>query len=83
MFKFTDYIDVRTFFIAFFMGIFLTYIFAKPKKIIIKWPTPENAGKIIYKDEKDSDTCYKYKANEISCPDDKTQIKSTSVQYID
>ena len=81
MFKFTDYINVTSFFIAFSIGIFLTYIYSPPKKIVIKWPTPENAGKIIYKDH--ADTCYKYKANEIPCPDDKSQIKNTSIQYVE
>jgi hypothetical protein len=74
MIKFTDYIDVKAFFIALFIGLFLTYIFSKPKKIIIKWPTPENAGKLIYKDNEEN--CYKYNAKEVECPDDKTKIKS-------
>jgi hypothetical protein len=81
MFKFTDYINVTAFFIAFCIGIFFTYIYSPPKKIIIKWPTPENAGKIIYRDH--ADTCYKYKADEIPCPDDKSQIKKTSIQYVE
>lgn len=79
MFKFTDYIDAPSFFIALAIGLFFTYIYAPPKKIVIKWPTPENAGKVIYKDN--ADTCYKYKANEIPCPDDKNQIKNTSIQH--
>ena len=79
MFKFTDYINPVAFLIALFIGLFLTYIYSPPKKIIIKWPTPENAGKIIYKDH--SDSCYKYKANEINCPEDKTKIKINEIQY--
>ena len=78
MFNFTDYIDATAFFIALAIGLFITYIQSPPQKIIIKWPTPENAGNIIYKDR--ADTCYKYKANEIPCPDDKSQIKNTSIQ---
>lgn len=69
MIKFTDYINPLAFFIAFSIGIFFTYIYSKPKKIIIQWPNPENAGKIVYK--KDDDTCYKYEADETKCPDDK------------
>jgi hypothetical protein len=81
MIRFTDYIDPTAFFIALAIGLFFTYIFSPPKKIIIKWPTPQNAGKIIYKDSAES--CYKYKANEIPCPDDKSQIKDISIQYLD
>ncbi len=78
MIKFTDYINVTAFFIALGVGLFLTYIFSKPKKIIIKWPTPENAGKLIYKDN--AENCYKYKANEIPCPDDKNLIKTHLIE---
>jgi hypothetical protein len=81
MIQFTDYIDPLAFFIALGIGLFLTYIYAPAKKMVIKWPTPENAGKVIYKDH--SDSCYKYKANEVPCPDDKTQIKNISIQYVD
>jgi hypothetical protein len=79
MINFSDYINVTAFFIALAIGLFFTYIFAPKKKIIIKWPTPENAGKLIYKDY--SELCYKYKANEIPCPDDKSMIKNNSIQY--
>lgn len=79
MFRFTDYIDPVAFFIALAIGLFFTYIYSPPKKIIIKWPTPENSGKIIYKDN--ADLCYKYKANEILCPDDKSLIKNTTIQH--
>ena len=79
MIKFTDYIDVRAFFIALGIGLFLSYIFSKPKKIIIKWPTPENAGKLVYK-KKEDESCYKYKAKEIDCPEDKNKIKNTVFQ---
>lgn len=81
MIKFTDYINAPAFFIALAIGLFFTYIYAPPKKIIIKWPTPENAGKVVYKDH--ADLCYKYKANEIPCPDDKSKIKNNSIQYVD
>ena len=80
MFQFTDYIDPLAFFIALFIGIFLTYIYAPPKKIIIQWPTPENAGKVIYRDTED--VCYKYKANEVDCPEDITAITPHDVDKL-
>ena len=80
MFQFTDYINPLAFFIALAIGLFLTYIYSPPKKIIIKWPTPENAGKVIYRDSDNTESCYKYKANEVSCPEDKSEIKQTEIQ---
>ena len=62
------------FFIALFIGLFIAYISTPAPDIIIKYPTPQNAGKIVYKD--DSDVCYKYKAEEVSCPKDKSNVKN-------
>lgn len=81
MIRFTDYINPLAFFIALFIGLFFTYIYSPPKKIVIKWPTPENSEKIIYKDH--ADNCYKYKANEVECPDDKSKIKNTNIEYVE
>jgi hypothetical protein len=80
MFAFTDYIDVRAFFIAFFIGMMITYVFAPPKKYVIQYPTPENTDKHVYRDH--ADVCYKYKAEEVKCPTDKSQIYSISGQQV-
>lgn len=76
--KFSDYFDPLYFFIALFIGLFYTYLTTPMPEVIIKYPTPENAGKIIYKDK--ADVCYKYVAKEVSCPADKTQIKKLDIQ---
>jgi len=46
---------------------FYVYIAAPKPKIIIKYPTPYNANKIVYRN--DNDICYKYKVDEIKCSD--------------
>lgn len=66
MFKFSNYINPLYFFIAFAIGIFLTYIMNPPQKIVYKYPTPENTGQIIYRDL--ANNCYKYKATKVKCP---------------
>ena len=66
------------FFIAFAIG-FVTVLFTTPEpEYIIKYPTPDNAGKVIYRDS--NDVCYKYIAKEVSCPADKTQLKTIPIQ---
>lgn len=60
------YLSLKHFFVAFFLGIFMVYITVPLPEVIIKYPTPHNSGKIIYKDS--ADTCYIYKATETSCP---------------
>ena len=53
------------FIIAFSIGMFYVYIASPKPKIVIKYPTPYNANKIVYKN--DNDICYKYKVEEINC----------------
>lgn len=52
------------------LGVF----FIKPQKTIIyKYPNPENAGKITYKDK--NGVCYKYNAKEVDCDTNVSRIK--------
>ena len=53
------------FIIAFAIGIFYVYIATPKPKIVIKYPTPYNSNKIVYRN--DNDICYKYKVVEINC----------------
>ncbi len=78
MFDFTEYIDVRAFFISLFIGIFITYVLAPPKKYVIAYPTPETSDERIYRDK--ADTCYKFATEEVQCPSDKSKIHSIDIQ---
>jgi hypothetical protein len=71
------------FFVSFAIGLFFVYIMTPPPEIVVKFPSPYNAGKITYRDK--SDTCYKYKADSVSCPTDKGLIKPQPLfeDYID
>ena len=60
------------FIISFAIGMLFVYILQPMPKIIIKHPNPENAGKIVYKDNGDS--CYKYIAEQVECPSNKNEI---------
>ena len=73
-----DKIEPLYFFISLFIGLFITYTFTPDPEVIIKFPTPENAGKIIYRDN--SDNCFKFKSNEVKCPSDNSKIKSIPIQ---
>jgi hypothetical protein len=69
MFQFTNYIDPLAFFISFAVGLFFVYIYAPQKKVVIQWPTPENAGKVVYREKDES--CYTYSAHEVPCNKEK------------
>ena len=60
------------FLIAFAVGISYVYFMVPTPKVVIKYPSPYNAGKITYQDE--SDSCYKYKAEKVTCPKDEKLI---------
>jgi hypothetical protein len=62
------------FFIGLFIGFFIIYINSPIPEIIIQYPTPKNAGNIVYKDK--DDVCYKYKVKQVSCPKDKKNLKT-------
>lgn len=74
-------LNIYYFVISLTVGLLFAYLFTPQPEVIIKYPTPENAGKVVYKDV--SDVCYKYKANEVSCPADKSKIVDNYLQEVD
>ena len=63
------FINQRVFIVAFFISLVIVYFVSPEPNIIIRHPTPENAGKLTYT-ESTTNTCYKYQANEVKCPSD-------------
>jgi len=54
------------FIVALAIGMLFVYVRIPTPKIVIKYPNPENAGKVVYKDE--ADNCYTYNASKTECP---------------
>lgn len=50
---------------SFAIGILFTYLMTPPPKVIVKFPSPYNAGKVLYRDK--SDTCYMFKSESVDC----------------
>ncbi len=65
------------FFLSFAVGIFFCYIVNPKPEVIVKFPTPYNANKVVYKNK--SNNCYKIQATKESCPLDKNLIKSQPI----
>ena len=65
MLNFFKHLNPLAFLISFSLGIFYCYIRTTPKRIIYRYPTPENSGKTIYRDT--INKCFKYNFNEVSC----------------
>lgn len=75
---FFDFLHPLAFLLALAVGIFHVYITSPAKRIVYKYPTPDNINKIIYRD--DAGTCYKYKMEEGPCPKNSNQIKEIPLQ---
>jgi len=54
-----------SFVFAFILGAIYVYISSPPIRNVIKYPTPYNANKIVYKNN--DNQCYKYSAEEVKC----------------
>jgi hypothetical protein len=74
----SKYISLPIFIASLAIGLFFVYIWGPDLKPIYAYPTPENAGKIQYKDH--ADNCFVYKSQIVPCPNDTTQINSIPVQ---
>lgn len=74
----TKYIDPFYFISALAVGLLLCYLIAPTPEVIIKYPTPDTADDLIYKD--DSDNCYKFESTEVECPANVSKIHKIPVQ---
>lgn len=74
---FLDKINPFYFFLAFAVGLLFCYISTPKPEVVLKFPSPYNAGKVTYTDKANS--CYKYKAEKVECPANKAMIKDQPI----
>jgi len=72
-----DKIHAFYFFLAFAVGLFFCYITNPKPEVVLKFPSPYNAGMVTYHDK--ANNCYKYKADKVDCPVDKSIIKDQPI----
>ena len=83
------FLNAPVFIVALGLGLLATYITVPAPKIVIKFPTPYNAGKVVYEgrpEDPDGDgtwtqgggagECYKYRADEVDCKDYPGKVKA-------
>jgi len=75
MFSILKFISIPVFLVSFAFGLFFIYIWGEDLHPVYIYPSPENVGSVLYKDNADS--CYTYKATEADCTYD---AKETIIQ---
>ena len=73
-----QYIKLNVFIISLAFGLFAVYITMPDTRKIYVYPTPENIDVLQYKDK--TDTCFKFKQNEVACPKNDSEITKIPVQ---
>lgn len=69
--------NIVAFIVAFAIGMMYVYLSVPPLKYVVTYPTPYNAGDIIYKDS--ANTCYVFDAQSVKCPTDASKIKQQPI----
>ena len=73
-----QYIKLNVFIISLAFGLFAVYITMPDTRKIYVYPTPENIDVLQYKDK--TDTCFKFKQNEVACPKNEAEITKLPVK---
>jgi hypothetical protein len=60
------YLSIKVLIISFIVGLIFIYIFGEEERKVYVYPTPQNIGKIQYKDS--ADNCFTFSSNEVKCP---------------
>lgn len=71
--KLLGYLSPFWFFASFSFGLIACYVIAPKPTIVVKFPSPFNAGKIHYRD--DSDNCFVFNSSKVACPSDPSLVK--------
>jgi hypothetical protein len=72
------YLNVPIFIASLIIGLIMVYFTMPDMRIIYVYPTPENIGKIQYKDN--ADNCFNFKQREVPCPKNESDISIIPVQ---
>ena len=70
--------SLPVFLISFSIGMLIVYLTSPPPREIMVYPTPENVGDLLYRDN--ANQCYRFMPKEVACPKDKAEVKKVPPQ---
>jgi hypothetical protein len=68
------------FFGALAIGLLVCYLFTPAQEVIVKFPSPYNAGRVVYKDKDDG--CFVYSADQVPCPADGAGVRPQPIHEV-
>lgn len=74
----SKYVSIPVFLSSFILGLFFIYMMGEDRKIIYKYPSPQNYKNILFKDK--SDQCFQFKPIKTNCPINPFSIKVVPIQ---
>ena len=76
--KFFNHLRLFPFLFGLFFGMFFVYILKPTAIVVYKYPTMDNAGKLVYKDR--NGVCFKYHADTVNCDQNEARITAYPLQ---
>ena len=76
--KFFNHLQLLPFLIGLFFGMFFVYVLKPSPTVIYKYPTMDNAGKVVYQDR--NGVCFKYHADTVDCDKNEQRIVAYPLQ---
>lgn len=73
-----NYISIPVFLVSFAIGLFFIYVLGPEIKTVFIYPSPENVGKILFKDK--ADNCFAFQEEIIDCPKNESLISKIPMQ---
>lgn len=67
------------FFAALTVGLLYVYVVTPRPEVVVKFPSPYNAGSVVYTDK--NDQCFKYRADAVDCPANKALIRHQPISH--
>jgi hypothetical protein len=63
------------------LGLFIVYVWNPPPQVVVKFPSPHNAGHVVYRNKEHE--CFKYRAKKVNCPSNNAVLKPQPVALED